>query len=46
MGDDAEYGQPEGEAVDDHEQDLQAHDAIDQPGEESLRENRVLLHKL
>ena len=46
MGDDAEQGEEEGEAVDDAEEQLQAHYRVDQPGEEALRDDGVLLDEL
>ena len=43
MGDDAEKGQPEGEPVDNAEQELQYNDGINEAREQSFGKHRVFL---
>lgn len=46
MGKDAQHRGPEGEAVDEPEQRLDAHDAIYNARQEALGDNRMLLDQL
>lgn len=46
MGYDAQDGQPEGEAVDDAEKQLQRNDCVDEAGEEAFGEHGMLLDEL
>lgn len=46
MGKDAQRGREEGQPVDEAEQELQRHDGIDEPGQQALRDDGVLLDEL
>ena len=42
----AEEGEPDGEAIDDEEEELEHDDAVDEAGEEFFREDGVLFNEL